>query len=230
MEREINTHRLINKTFHRSTVISSAFVYSVVIHILLLLALLTITPKLEAPQKQIIKIISAKLLYKKPTPAPVEQAKESVVQKSKIETRKKPTEKLNKNKIMKEIEPAIKNEGEKKENNTPRVTKQKFSSFNSLQSLRERVNQQSYKQSANDHYQATVKSKNVIPRSTTKFKQLAEAKAVTIRVNCDNALNKGMMIMSGLLGGSVKCNSFNGSKKFIDERLEKLGKKAGNKK
>jgi len=231
MEREINTHRLINKIFHLSVVASSAFIYSVIIHILLLLALLTITPKIEAPQKQIIKIISAKLFYKnKPKPTPVQQVKESSVQKNEVETKEKPEEKLNENKAKREIRYAKKNQVVEKENISPEAPKQNFSSLNSLQSLREKISQQSYNQSANDHYQASVERKNFIPRSATKFKQLAEAKPVTIKVDCDNTFNKGMMIMSGLLGGGIKCNSFNGSQRFIDKRLEKLGKKAGNKK
>jgi len=47
---------------------------------------------------------------------------------------------------------------------------------------------------------------------------------VTVSVNCNSTFNKGIKMLSGLLGGSIKCTSYNGSQKFIDARLEKLGK------
>jgi hypothetical protein len=52
-----------------------------------------------------------------------------------------------------------------------------------------------------------------LPRTSTNFEQLPEAKTVEINASCNNALNKSMMAMSGFLGGTIKCNSFNGSQK-----------------
>jgi hypothetical protein len=153
------------------------------------------------------------------------QVEKTPVQSNKINNREKQQKVVNENKAEKTIKPPEESQLIKNRDIIQKATKQKFSRLNSLQSLREKMNQQTYKQSANDHYQAFVASKNFIPRSATKFNQLAEAKPVTIKVDCDNTFNKGMMIVSGLLGGGIKCNSFNGSQKYIDKRLEKLGKK-----
>ena len=65
-----------------------------------------------------------------------------------------------------------------------------------------------------------------MPRTSTNFEQLPEAKAAEVNVSCNNMLNKSMMAMSGLLGGTIKCNSFNGSQKYINKRLDKLGVKS----
>lgn len=64
-----------------------------------------------------------------------------------------------------------------------------------------------------------------MPRTSTNFDQLPEAKTVEVNASCNNALNKSMMAMSGLLGGTIKCNIFNGSQKYINKRLDKLGVK-----
>ena len=103
--------------------------------------------------------------------------------------------------------------------------KQSFSAINALTSLRSKLNQQALSQSSENHYNELIKSRNSIPRSATKFAHIEEAKAKTVAVDCNSSLNKGITILSSILGGSIKCTSYNGTQKFIDARLEKLGKK-----
>ncbi|MEW6989141.1 hypothetical protein AADZ91_00515 [Colwelliaceae bacterium 6441] len=79
--------------------------------------------------------------------------------------------------------------------------------------------------SANMNYQQFITDKNTIAVSKSKFNQLPEAKARKVEVDCSNTFNKGITMLSGLLGGSIKCNSFNGSQQYIDARLKKMGAK-----
>lgn len=100
-----------------------------------------------------------------------------------------------------------------------------FDPMKALQSLQQNVERTNLKSDQEQGYQDYVNSKNYIPRSSTKLGEIPEAKPVQVDVNCDNAFSKGLTILSNIMGGSVKCQRFNGAQKFIDARLEKLGKK-----
>jgi hypothetical protein len=180
--------------------------------------------------KKEINIISAKLFYKK-------QSIKTVVQKKvKLSEGKNEQKDINKNnrttskiKAPKAIELPPKSNTSNTNNNLEERTHKntitpRISSLDALQSLREKIYLQKIDQGAKEHYQAFIESKKILPRSTTKLNQLPEAKAVEIKVDCSNTFNKGLKIISGMLGGSIKCNRFNGSQKFIDARLEKMGK------
>lgn len=195
----------------------SSIFWSILIHVLILYLLLRITTSINknTPQ-QTIPIISAQLLYKNKKVVPdVKSSKTTVIQTA--------------NQISKNAE--LKNSknmevlSEKSQVKEPLVVKKKVDALSSLKSLRENINSKIYHQNAKQAYKEYIANKNFIPRSTTKFNKLPEAKAVNIEVNCNSAVNKSLSVLSGLLGGSIKCTSFNGSQKFIDARLEKLGKK-----
>ena len=213
---------------------TSAFFYSVFIHVAVLYALLNITPTIAPPlQKKVIKIISAKLFYKNESSTTVVEQKIKVSERNNEQSNIKKTdtttttttseskaksviEPLDKSKTTSQskaksvIEPLDKIKTTKNKNSEVKThkntTTRRVSAQNSLQSLREQLNNQIRDQSAKEYYKAFVESKNFIPRSTTKFKQLPEAKAVDVKINCDSAFNKGVKIISGLLGGSIKCN------------------------
>ncbi|NQY35989.1 MAG: hypothetical protein HRT37_13660 [Alteromonadaceae bacterium] len=195
---------------------TSAFFYSVFIHVAVLYALLNITPTIAPPlQKKVIKIISAKLFYKKESSTTVVEQKVKVSERSNEQSNIKKTDTTtttttSQSKAKSVIDPLDKIKTTKNKNSEVKThkntTTRRVSAQNSLQSLREQLNNQIRDQSAKEYYKAFVESKNFIPRSTTKFKQLPEAKAVDVKINCDSAFNKGVKIISGLLGGSIKCN------------------------
>jgi len=107
-----------------------------------------------------------------------------------------------------------------------RKTKTKtLSALNSLEKLRRDIANENVHLSSKDSLQQYLDNKHYIPPSKTRFQQLPEAKAKKLEVNCNTTLFKGLTILGGLLGGSIKCNSFNGSQQYIGDRLEKLGKK-----
>jgi len=223
---------------------------SLIGHGLLLAAIFTIRPKLESPQKKIVNVIQAQLyqptiIDKKIaiikeveaipqsnaeiTPIKINSIEENKIKKTNIEKnlipqsstsmKEKPKASISKSSNTTELTKPIKNVG-----------KNVFDASQALSSLKEKISQQNYTQSSQSNYQDYLNSKNTIPRSITKFKQISEAKAKRVEVNCNNAFYKGMMILSSLLKGSVKCTNYNGSQKFIDARLKKLGKKTSNKK
>ncbi len=212
----------------------SAFLYSVIIHTVVLLVLLSISPTVIKPvSPKVIKTISAKLFSSK-----------KVASVTNEQDNKNPKH-FNGPKIVKTNDKIIKEVDVKKAvkslaNNkvdinktsaaeTLAVKKQKFSSFSSLKSLQGSISEKSFKESADIAYKEYVESRNFIPKSTTKLNQIPEAKPVTVELNCNSTFNKGMKILSGMLGGSIKCKSYNGSQKFIDARLIKLGKKKDDK-
>jgi len=227
---------------------------SLIGHGLLLAAIFTIRPKLESPEKQLVNVIQARLyqptiISKKTStikevevipqnksqiiPIKTNAIEEDHIEKIEIEIKRekeltsqpstidkeKPTTDINKLNITTELTKPVK-----------AISKNVFSANQALNSLKEEISQQNYSQSAQQNYQDYIKAKNTIPRSITKFEQVADAKAKAVEVNCNNVFYKGMMMLSGLLKGSVKCTSYNGSQKFIDARLKKLGKKVTNKK
>lgn len=100
-----------------------------------------------------------------------------------------------------------------------------FDPMKALQSLQQNVERSNLKYNQELGYQDYVNSKNYILRSSTKLDEIPEAKPVQVNVNCDNAFSKSLTILSNIMGGSVKCQRFNGAQKFIDARLENLGKK-----
>jgi len=211
----------------------SAYIYSVLVHLVVLLLLFSISPTIKTfPEKQIVKIISAKLFYNKSTAMPVNDHK---VKEQILNIEEKTSNNASGSKVKKAIKPINQSKTEKtteavgrvktSKNITSTVSQKTLSSSNTLQSLREKIDKESYKQQSKAAYESFVRSKNSLARSTTKFEQLPEAKAVEVNVSCNNTLNKSITIMSGLLGGTIKCNSFNESQKHIDRRLDKLGVK-----
>jgi DNA mismatch repair ATPase MutL len=220
---------------------SSAYIYSVLIHIVIFFTLSSFNPIVKnSPEKKTVKIISAKLFYNKITVKTISNQKEKESGKSTEQSTEQSSledhlintsNSASTSKTEKVIKPVESSKITKKRNSealtkktsVKKVPTKLFNSLNSLQSLRKNIDSKSYKKNGDEAYQAFVKNKNFIPQSTTKYNQIPEAKAVDIKVNCNNAFNKSMTVISGLLGGTIKCNSFNGSQKHIDARLEKLG-------
>jgi hypothetical protein len=96
---------------------------------------------------------------------------------------------------------------------------------NSLEKLQQRLNTQVLEYSQNDSFNQYLTDKNTIAPSITKFNQLPIAKAKIKEVDCNSsALNTAVMVVSGFLGGSVKCNSIPNLKEFLDKRVDERGK------
>ena len=211
-----------------------SFSFSIIGHGLLLVTIINIRPQLTSPEQKIVKLIQARL-YKAPV-AQIPTKELSKIQKPisipakeriKIDDAQKikQKEKQSPNDLPSNNSSANELINKNKTMHFPEKTRAIFSASKALESLKSNIVQQNYKQSSQQHYQDYIKAKNAIPRSTTKFNEIPQAKAKTVNVNCKSTLNKGVMILSNLLGGSVKCSNFNGSQKFIDARLEKMGKR-----
>lgn len=110
------------------------------------------------------------------------------------------------------------------EPNIKNTAKSIFNPAAALQSLKQDIDREHMQLGQEQAYQDFVARKNYIPPSSTKLDEIPEAKPVQVNVSCDNAFSKGLTILSNIMGGSVKCQRFNGAQKFIDARLEKLGK------
>jgi len=216
--------------------------FSIIGHGILFLAIINLRPQLTSPEQKIIKVIQARLynvpaaeienreLSKRHEPIPIQDQQHiEINETTEIEQKPQLDDKGQQSTISEKNNKGVANAATNKNiiDHHSNKTSAVFSSSKTLESLKARIEQQSYEQSAQQNYSDYIKAKNTISRSTTKFKEITEAKAKTVNVNCKSTLNKGVMILSSLLGGSVKCTNFNGSQKFIDARLEKLGKKKG---
>jgi len=103
-------------------------------------------------------------------------------------------------------------------------TSSKSITESSLEKLQQRLNTQALEFSQNDSFNQYLTEKNTIEPSTTKFNQLPVAKAKVKEVDCNaSSLNTAVMAISGLLGGSVRCNSMPDLKHFLDKRLKERG-------
>jgi hypothetical protein len=92
-------------------------------------------------------------------------------------------------------------------------------SQSALSKLQQRLSNQAQEHSSKDSFNQYLTDKNTIARSTTKLNQLPEAKATIKKVDCDaNVLNTAIVITSGLLGGSVRCDSMPNLKAFLAKR------------
>jgi len=104
-------------------------------------------------------------------------------------------------------------------------TSSKSITESSLEKLQQRLNTQALEFSQNDSFNQYLTEKNTIESSTTKFNQLPVAKAKVKEVDCNaSSLNTAVMAISGLLGGSVRCNSMPDLKHFLDKRLKERGR------
>lgn len=81
------------------------------------------------------------------------------------------------------------------------------------------------KSSALTSYNEFQQKKHFIPRSRNKFNQLPQPKAQKIAIKCNNTFTQGLTILSGLMGGTIQCEKFSNSQKYIDKRLKRMGKK-----
>lgn len=107
-------------------------------------------------------------------------------------------------------------------NKSPANTKHQFDAFSSLAKLSQQQDSYAMNASMNDHNQQREKDKNTIKKSINLYGKVPEAKAKKLEVNCQNAMLKGLSILGGLMGGSIKCNSYNGADKYINARLKKM--------
>jgi len=95
----------------------------------------------------------------------------------------------------------------------------------SLEKLRQRLNIETLESSHSDSFEQYLTEKNTIAPSITKFNQLPKAGAKVREVDCNaSSLNSAVTAISGLLGGSVQCNSMPNLKPFLEKRLNQRGK------
>lgn len=100
-------------------------------------------------------------------------------------------------------------------------TSKKGITQSSLEKLKNRLSAQIQKQSQIDNLHQYFTDKNTISPSITKFNQLPIAKVKIKEVDCNtNSLNIAVTAISGLLGGSVRCNSMPNLKRFLDDRAK----------
>lgn len=95
----------------------------------------------------------------------------------------------------------------------------------SLENLQRRLNDQLLEYSQKESFNKYLADKNTIDASVTKFNQLPTAKAKIKEVDCNaSKLNIAVTAISGLLGGSVRCNSMPNLKRFLDNRAKEKRK------
>jgi hypothetical protein len=95
----------------------------------------------------------------------------------------------------------------------------------SLERLRQRLNTQTLESSQDDSFEHYLDEKSTIAPSITQFNQLPKAGAKVREVDCNaSGLNSAVTAISGLLGGSVRCNSMPNLKPFLEKRLKQRGK------
>jgi ATP-dependent Lon protease len=95
----------------------------------------------------------------------------------------------------------------------------------SLENLQGRLNDQLLEYSQKEGFNKYLADKNTIDPSVTKFNQLPVAKAKIKEVDCNASnVNIAVTAISGLFGGSVRCNSMPNLKGFLDKRTKEKGK------
>jgi len=213
--------------------INKPLLFSVVFHLLLFLAFSHQFSQTSLPakkEKKKVKPIQARLYFppvKKQLTLEVEVEVEQA--EPAIEKNKAITEKSMVNKLVKKVTPQpITN---KKTQVTPKqqITKKiltsnlstKSISQSALEKLQQRLSNQAQEHANNDSYNQYLTDKNTIGPSITKFNQLPEAKAKIKEVDCNaNVLNTTVTLLSGLLGGSIRCNSMPNLKAFLKKRAK----------
>lgn len=209
-----------------------SFIYSLLIHGLLVTLVVYFSPKIEQSSPVIHQIINAKLYNLPRTATPKSQKLSKETNNNKRTEQPSPHVKTNTTKsTIEQQEITIKNTQDKPQNNTSlntaKAQNDKRNAIDlSLDKLSKQLIDKAMKQGAIESYKEYVEEKNTIPKSTTRLNQLPEPKAVEVNVNCDNALSKGLTVISGLMGGTIRCNINKDFQKYIDARLEKMGKKA----
>ena len=171
-----------------------------------IVAINKVSQKMKKSRPRDEKVNNSRMLDKK-TP--------TIVQKKIIKT---PKEKEN---IKPEIIP---NQQSNKEVLTS-STSTKSITQTSLENLQRRLNEQLLESSQKESFNKYLADKNTIAPSVTKFNQLPVAKAKIKEVDCNaSKLNIAVTAISGLLGGSVRCNSMPNLKRFLDNRAKEKRK------
>jgi uncharacterized protein YggU (UPF0235/DUF167 family) len=97
----------------------------------------------------------------------------------------------------------------------------------SLEKLKQRLDNQTLENAANDSLTKYLTDKSTIAQSITKYDQLATAKAKIKEVDCNSSkFNSALNTMSTLLCGSIRCNSMPNLKNFLNKRMAVAEKKA----
>ncbi len=208
---------------------NKALFFSVVFHLLLFLAFSHQFSQTSLPakkEKKKVKPIQARLYFppvKKQLTLEVEQA-EPAIEKSKAIIEKSMVNKLTK-KVAHQALTNKKPQVIPKQQITKKILTSNLSTKNisqsALEKLQQRLSNQAQEHANNDSYNQYLTDKNTIARSTTKFNQLPEAKAKIKEVDCNaNVLNTAVTLLSGLLGGSIRCNNMPNLKAFLKKRAK----------
>lgn len=91
----------------------------------------------------------------------------------------------------------------------------------SLRNLKKSISQQMQEQALKQSYDEYIESRNSIPKSVNKFIPEGEAPEFKVKktyVDCSNVAVKGLKILSGILGGTMRCNTSPALKEFLKER------------
>jgi hypothetical protein len=170
-------------------------------------------PPIKEPESETIKEIE--------TPKPKQsQVKELPVASLPTNKPNKPNKpKIEKKELTKvSIKPAIK-EILTNETSTKSITQR------TLEKLRNRLHNQAVLKSEQDSLDQYIADKNSIDRSSTKLYAVPEAKAKKVEVDCNaSALSTAVVVLSGLTGGSFRCNSQPNLKAFLKKRAEEKGR------
>jgi hypothetical protein len=205
--------------------LNNTLIFSIIIHLLLFGILSLQFSKTEIsvkPKKSKVKPIQATLYF-----PPIKRQKSIIIKPVSIKQLKKKLTKriavasLSTRKVIKRLTKA---KIEQQATNIILTSKTSTKSIaqRSLDKLKKRLNAQALKYSQKDHLNQYITDKNSVAASVTKFNQLTEAKAKIKEVDCNSSgLNTAIMVLSGFMGGSIRCNRMPDLQAFLDRRTKK---------
>lgn len=221
--------------------LNKTLIFSIVIHVLLFAVLSQQFSKKTLPvkaKKDKVKAIQATLYFPPIKKQENEIIKEINTDKAKPKTAEETTQKIAaaNSVTIKPTKKPIKPKEEIKIPTVfpkPQITKKiltskistKSISQSALEKLQNRLSNQALENSLNDSFNQYVIDKNTIGRSTTKLFEVPVAQAKRVDIDCNgSALNTTITVLSGFMGGSIRCSSMPNLKEFLKKRAEEKGK------
>ena len=106
---------------------------------------------------------------------------------------------------------------------TQKKARTPLSATETLSALAEQVREKSLESSFNDWHEKHINRKNHLPKSSGKYlkpEDVAELTLKSKKVDCNGAIGKSAAVISGLLGGRIKCDRLPSLNEFIEKDLK----------
>jgi hypothetical protein len=219
------TKEMNHKSLSKEKFINVPLLFCIlVIHVIGFYLLFSLTSTEHIPAQHTPPKINATLYYRpKPVevlPTPVKHQNKTI---KKVLTTQKKTATYVKKKLNSNLIKELKLTKDKLSVNS---SNNKTMAFSALETLRNSIAKQSVENSSLDALNAYSKNKNFISKSNNKFlpsiDYVEEIKLQTKKVDCTSKVHKGISVVSGLMGGRIKCYSTPSLKDFLERKSNSI--------